>query len=82
MMSNISQAQAEQLFSKISVGLADKYIENSQSGVSDRVTISIGAVIAKLSAAMDFETLIHDADMALYEVKNNSKNGYRVKRVG
>ena len=46
------------------------------------MTISIGAVIAKLSAAMDFETLIHDADMALYEVKNNSKNGYRVKRVG
>ena len=81
-MSNISQAQAEQLFSKISGGLADKYIENSQSGVSDRVTISIGAVIAKLSAAMDFETLIHDADMALYEVKNNSKNGYQVKRVG
>ena len=81
-MSNISQAQAEQLFSKISAGLADKYIENSQSGVSDRVTISIGAVIAKQSAAMDFETLIHEADMALYEVKNNSKNGYRVKRVG
>lgn len=81
-MSNISQAQAEQLFSKISAGLADKYIENSQSGVSDRVTISIGAVIAKQSAAMDFETLIHEADMALYEVKNNSKNGYRVKRLG
>lgn len=81
-MRDISQAQAEQLFSKISAGLADKYIENSQSGVSDRVTISIGAVIAKQSAAMDFETLIHEADMALYEVKNNSKNGYRVKRLG
>ena len=81
-MSNISQAQAEQLFSKISAGLADKYIENSQSGVSDRVTISIGAVIAKQSAAMDFETLIHEADMALYEVKMSGKNGCMAYREG
>ena len=80
-VSDISQAQAKQLFSKISDGLADKYIENSGSDVSDRVTISIGAVIVKKTAAMDFETLIHEADKALYEVKNNSKNGCMVKRL-
>lgn len=81
-VSDISKAMAEQLLSKISAGLTNKNIENSQSGVSDRVTISVGAVIAKQSAAMDFETLIHEADMALYEVKNNSKNSYKVKRLG
>ena len=81
-MSDLSQAQAEQLVSKISAGLADKNIENSRSGVSDRVTITIGAVIEKLSAATDFETIINEADMALYEVKNSSKNGYRVKKLG
>ena len=81
-VSDISKAMAEQLLSKISAGLINKNIENSQSGVSDRVTISIGAVIAKQSAAMDFKTLIHEADMALYEVKNNSKNSYKVKRLG
>ena len=81
-VSDISKAQAEQLLSKIRAGLSDEYIENSRSGVSDRVTISIGAAIVKQSAAMDFETLIHEADMALYEVKNNSKNGYRVKKLG
>ena len=81
-VSDISKAQAEQLLSKIRAGLSNEYIENSRSGVSDRVTISIGAVIVKQSAAMDFETLIHEADMALYEVKNNSKNGYRVKKLG
>lgn len=81
-MRDISQAQAEQLFSKIIDGLADKYIENSRSDVSDRVTISIGAVIVKQFAAMDFETLIHEAYMTLYEVKNSSKNGYRVRKLG
>ena len=80
-MKDISQAQAEKLFSKISAGLADKNIENSRSGVSDRVTISIGAVIVKKTAAMDFESLINEADIALYEVKNNSKNGCMVKRL-
>ena len=81
-MRDISKAQTEQLLSKISAELADKYIENSQSGVSDRVTITIGAVIVKTSAETDFETIIHEADLALYEVKNNSKNDYRVKRLG
>ena len=81
-MRDISQAQAEQLCSMIIDGLADKYIENSRSDVSDRVTISIGAVIVKQFAAMDFETLIHEADMTLYEVKNSSKNGYRVRKLG
>lgn len=81
-VSDISQAQAELLLSKISEGLADKNIENSRSGISDRVTISIGAVMVKPFAETDFETIINEADRALYEVKNNSKNSYRVKRWG
>ena len=81
-VSDISKAQAEQLLSKISAELADKNIENSRSGISDRVTISIGAVMVKPFAETDFETIINEADRALYEVKNNSKNSYRVKRWG
>ncbi len=81
-VSDISKAQAELLLSKISEGLADKNIENSRSGISDRVTISIGAVMVKPFAETDFETIINEADRALYEVKNNSKNSYRVKRWG
>ena len=80
-MNDISHLQAQQLFSKIKSDLADKNIENIKSGVSDRVTITIGAVVTKLDAHMDFKTFMHEADMALYEVKGSSRNGYKIKNL-
>lgn len=80
-MKDIPQLQAEQLFSKIKADLINKNIENIKSSVSDRVTITIGAVTTKLKTCMDFDAFIHEADMALYEVKNGSKNGYKVKKL-
>lgn len=74
-----SQEQTEQLFDAIKEQLHDRDIKNIKSKVSDRVTITIGGVVTELDCDMDFVTFMHEADTALYEVKNSSRNGYKVK---
>jgi len=49
------------------------------SGLVVSVGISIGITDTKLSATQDFDTLIKDADAAMYQVKNSGKNAYATK---
>jgi len=43
------------------------------------VGVSIGMTDLRLSKSTDFETLIKDADQAMYQVKNDGKHSYQVK---
>ena len=69
----------EKIFTKIHTDLSDKKIENIESKVSDKVTVTIGAVIVKPDKEMNFTAFIHEADMALYEVKQSTRNGHKIK---
>lgn len=43
-----------------------------------KVTCSIGVVVA-LGTEIEYEDLIHEADMAMYEVKEKGKDSYVVR---
>ena len=77
-----SGAQMKELFENIKAELQAQKIENEKSKVSEFVTITIGAIVTKFEKNTDFTHCIHEADMALYEVKSSSKNGYMIKELG
>ena len=56
--------------------LAALDLPNPGSRVSDRVTISVGAIVATIGAAPSpsMEALMRDADLVLYEAKNAGRN--------
>lgn len=74
-----TQKETEQMFDSIREELADNHIENKNSAVSDAVTVTAGGVITKLETWTDFTACLHEADLALYEVKKQSRDGYKVK---
>ncbi len=76
-----SGAQLKELFEGIKSELQAQKIDNEKSKVSEFVTITIGAIVTKFEKTMDFTYCIHEADKVLYEVKNNSKNGYMIKEL-
>jgi len=43
------------------------------------VGVSIGMTDLRLSKSTNFDTLIKDADQAMYQVKNDGKNNYQIK---
>ncbi len=73
------KADIEKIFTKIHTDLSDKKIENTKSKAADIVTVTIGAVMVRPDKDMDFTDFIHEADMALYEVKKSTRNGYKIK---
>lgn len=46
---------------------------------SDHVTISVGAILLDTTEGMELTTLLRKADQALYEVKQEGKDGYKIK---
>lgn len=77
-----SMEETERIFAGIKKELSDRKIENSKSEVSDTVTVTIGGIVTKLEENTDFTACIHEADLALYEGKKGSKNGYMVRNLG
>ena len=47
---------------------------------SDHVTISVGAILLDTTEGMELTTLLRKADQALYEVKQEGKDGYKIKK--
>lgn len=74
-----TQSEFEQMFDEVRSELSDRKIENINSGVSDSVTVTVGGVVTKPGQRLDFTTWLHEADLALYEVKKKSRNGYKVR---
>lgn len=74
-----TQSEFEQMFDVVRKELSDRRIENKNSGVSDNVTVTVGGVVTKPKRRIDFTAWLHEADLALYEVKKKSRNGYKVK---
>jgi len=48
----------------------DANLPHSSSSVAERVTISVGIACLKHGLHKDFESLLQDADLALYRAKN------------
>lgn len=63
----------ERLQNKIREGVV-----NTETGRVMKVTCSIGVVVA-LGTETEYEDLIHEADMAMYEVKEKGKDSYVVR---
>ncbi len=63
----------ERLQNKIREGVV-----NTETGRVMKVTCSIGVVVA-LGTETEYEDLIHEADMAMYEVKEKGKDNYVVR---
>lgn len=55
-----------------------KGVVNTETGRVMKVTCSIGVVVA-LGTEIEYEDLIHEADMAMYEVKEKGKDSYVVR---
>ncbi len=55
-----------------------KGVVNTETGRVMKVTCSIGVVVA-LGTETEYEDLIHEADMAMYEVKEKGKDSYVVR---
>ncbi len=53
--------------------------ELNYMGISQKISLSIGAVIT--NQICDFDHLYQEADKMLYEVKRNGRNGYRIKKL-
>lgn len=64
--------------SNIKKGIAKLHILHKYSKVEDYVTLSQGYVIITPSDSDTNESIIKYADRALYSVKKNKKNGYRI----
>lgn len=58
----------------IRASIEDLKIPHKSSAVSDWVTVSIGISSAMPNTAMDIELLIQQADIALYQAKNQGRN--------
>jgi len=67
--------------------VADKILKSVQEPISliastiVTVGISIGITDLELSNTLDFDTLIKDADEAMYKIKNSGKNNYLAKEL-
>lgn len=53
--------------------------EVNYMGISQRISLSVGAVIT--NQVSDFDDLYQEADKVLYEVKRNGRNGYKINKL-
>ena len=77
----LSEQQVEELAIRIREGVAKAAIPHGYSQVSSIVTVSQGHCVTVPDDTMSVSDLFSIADSVMYEVKNGSKNGYRVRSV-
>jgi len=61
--------------------LRDKDIKHEFSDISDRITVSIGAVIVDVDHQYNVENAMKHADDMLYEAKHSGRDQVKVKAV-
>lgn len=74
---NTSEDEMKEFAADIQNGIQKAGIESTGSPISKIVTLSQGLVCRKVTADGNIRTLIDSADKALYEVKENGRNGYK-----
>ena len=59
----------------------EKNMQSEKSPVADIVTLSQGMVCRQVRKEDELEILINEADKILYDVKENGRNGYKIKTI-
>ena len=75
---NTSEAEMRKFAADVKSELAKANIESNKSPISDLVTLSQGIACKKADKSDDVRKIIDSADKALYEVKENGRNGYKL----
>lgn len=75
-----NEGEVRRLAEQIKTNLATERILNEKSGVIPEITISQGYVCFVPTGDEKVEELIKRADVALYHVKQNGRNGYHIIR--
>lgn len=70
LLPNTGHEQAMALAERIRMAVWEMRIPHNASSVADRVTVSIGVACLKHGLHRDFDSLLQDADLALYRAKN------------
>ncbi|OWW21775.1 diguanylate cyclase [Noviherbaspirillum denitrificans] len=70
LLPNTGPEQAQVLAERIREATWDAHIPHESSNVADRVTVSVGVACLKHGLHQDFDSLLQDADLALYRAKN------------
>lgn len=70
LLPNTGSEQAMALAERIRLSVWDLNLPHISSSVADRVTVSIGVACLKHGLHRDFDSLLQDADLALYRAKN------------
>ncbi|HYC41585.1 MAG TPA: diguanylate cyclase [Noviherbaspirillum sp.] len=70
LLPNTTAAQAQILAERMREAVWDANIPHASSNVADRVTVSVGVASLKHGLHQDFDSLLQDADLALYRAKN------------
>ncbi|HEY0848142.1 MAG TPA: diguanylate cyclase [Noviherbaspirillum sp.] len=70
LLPNTDEEQAIALAERIRLAVWDLNLPHASSSVSDRVTVSIGVACLKHGLHSNFDSLLQDADLALYRAKN------------
>lgn len=76
-----AQIDLERFISAVREDLFDENIKNQKSKVADSVTITVGGIVTGFTQDTDFIMCLHEADMALYEIKKSARNGYKVRNL-
>lgn len=70
LLPNTGPEQAHALAERIRQAVWDANIPHTSSSVANRVTVSVGVASLKPGLHKDFDSLLQDADLALYRAKN------------
>lgn len=76
---NVNRDEMEKFAVTVKKEMAVLNIRSDKSPISASVTLSQGIVCKEASASDNVRSLIESADKALYEVKENGRNGYKVR---
>ncbi len=76
LLPNTTLRQAQQIAEKLRQACAASPVECSAGETRHRlaVTVSIGLASSELADTLDLDSLLHDADLALYEAKRSGRN--------
>lgn len=70
LLPNTDEEQATALAERIRLAVWELNLAHTASSVADRVTVSIGVASLKHGLHRNFDSLLQDADLALYRAKN------------
>ena len=76
----MSEEEAVALADKIRVAVQQLHIEHKGNSAGRHVTISMGVAVKSRESSDTVETIIHNADEALYMAKKEGRNRIRLSR--